>query len=125
MVMTDLDDFAQWRGSVDDRLGRLETKVETEAHLRAAMDKDMGNLHAEFRAQRSMLQALHDTQQDHTARLTRVEDRLVNVEDRLGSVEERLGSVAERLGSVEGALQLVRGGVEAIHGKLDTLLERE
>ena len=60
------------------------------------------DLHAEFRAQRSMLQALHDTRQDHTARLTRVEDRL---------------------GSVEDTLQLVRVGVEAIHGKLDTLLE--
>jgi chromosome segregation ATPase len=106
----DFEDFAQWRGGVDDRLGRVETKVETEAHLRATMDTDMGNLHAEFRAQRSMLQALHDTQQDHTARLTRVEDRLGNVEDRLGSVE--------------GALQMVRVGVEAIHGKLDTLIDR-
>jgi hypothetical protein len=58
-----------------------------------------------------MLQALHDTQQDHTARLTKVEDRLVRVEDRLVSVE--------------GALQLVRVGVEAIHGKLDTLIGRD
>jgi archaellum component FlaC len=120
----DFEDFAQWRGGLDDRLGRLETKVETEAHLRATMDRDMGNLHAEFRAQRSMLQALHDTQQDHTARLTRVEDRLGNVEDRLGNVEDRLGNVEDRLDSVEGTLQLVRVGVEAIHGKLDTLLER-
>ena len=38
----DLEDFARWRGSVDDRLGKLEAKVETEAHLRAAMDRDMG-----------------------------------------------------------------------------------
>jgi chromosome segregation ATPase len=113
----DFEDFAQWRGGVDDRLGRVETKVETEAHLRATMDTDMGNLHAEFRAQRAMLQALHDTQQDHTARLTRVEDRLSNVEDGLDRVEDRLGSV-------EGALQMVRVGVEAIHGKLDTLIDR-
>ncbi len=77
----DLPGFAQWRGSVEGRLGRLEAQIEIE----------------------SMLLALRATQQDHTARLTRVEDRL---------------------GSVEGALQLVRVGVEAIHGKLDTLLER-
>jgi septal ring factor EnvC (AmiA/AmiB activator) len=113
----DLDDFAQWRGSVDDRLGTLETKVETEAHLRATMDGDMGKLHAEFRAQRSMLQALHDTQQDHTARLTKVEDGLVKVEDRLVKVEDRLVNV-------EGTLHMVRVGVEAIHGKLDTLIDR-
>jgi chromosome segregation ATPase len=107
----DLEDFTQWRGSVEERLGTLESKVETEAHLRATMDSDMGKLHAEFRAQRSMLQALHDTQQDHTARLTKVEDRLVKVEDRLGNVE--------------GTLQLVRVGIEALTGKIDTLIERD
>jgi hypothetical protein len=70
IAMTDdFEDFAQWRGSVDEQLGSLGTKVATEAHLRATMDGDMGKLHAEFRAQRSMLQALHDTQQDHTAQL--------------------------------------------------------
>jgi len=82
------------------------------------MGGDMSDLKVEFRAQRSMLQALCDTQQDHTARLTRIEDRLVKVED-------RLGNVADRLGSVESALQLVRVGVETIHGKLNTLLARD
>jgi hypothetical protein len=114
----DLEDFTQWRGSVEERLGTLESKVETEAHLRATMDSDMGKLHAEFRAQRSILQALHDTQQDHTARLTKVEDRLVRVEGRLVRVEDRLGNV-------EGTLQLVRVGIEALTGKIDTLIERD
>jgi hypothetical protein len=31
------------------------------------MDEDMSNLKAEFRARRTMLQALHDTQQEHGA----------------------------------------------------------
>ena len=48
------------------------------------------------------LQALRAAQQNHTARLTKVEDRLV---------------------AVEGTLDLVRVGVEAIHGKLDTLID--
>jgi hypothetical protein len=67
------------------------------------MDFDMGKMQAEFRAQRSMLQALHDTQQDHNRRLTGVEDRL---------------------GNVESGLQLVRVGVEAINGKLDQLIDK-
>ena len=118
----DLADPQQWRDSIASRVGTLEVQVstlvatsKTEARLRAAMDSAMGKLHAEFRAQRSMLQALHDTQQDHTARLTRVEDRLANVEDRLVRVEDRLVHV-------EGELQLVRVGIEAIHGKLDLLI---
>ena len=74
------------------------------------MDFDMGKMQAEFRAQRSMLQALHVTQQDHNRRLTGVEDRLTNVEGRLTNVE--------------GGLELVRVGVEALHGKLALLIDR-
>jgi hypothetical protein len=113
----DLQDPQQWRDSIEARVGTLEATVRTEAHLRATMDFDMGKMQAEFRAQRSMLQALHDTQQDHTRRFTGVEGRLTNVEDRLGGVDGRLTGV-------EGGLELVRAGVEALHGKLDLLIDK-
>ena len=106
----DLADPQQWRDSIETRVGTLEATVRTEADLRATMDFDMGKMQAEFRAQRSMLQALHVTQQDHNRRLAGVEGRLTGVEDRLTNVE--------------GGLQLVRAGVEAIHGKLDLLIDR-
>jgi septal ring factor EnvC (AmiA/AmiB activator) len=112
----------QRQADTEARVGKLEVTVRTEAHLRATMDRDMSKLHAEFRAQRSMLQALHDTQQDHTRRLTRVEDRLTGVEDRLTGVEDRLTGVEDRLANVEGTLQLVRVGVETLHAKLDLLI---
>ena len=73
------------------------------------MDEDMSNLKVEFRAQRRVLQALHDTQQEHTSRLATIEGRLENVEGRLTSVE--------------GTLQKVHVGVQAIHDKLDRLIE--
>ena len=80
----------------------MEVTVKTEAQLRATMDFDMGKMQAEFRAQRSMLQALHDVQQDHTRRLTGVEGELGNIKDRLGNVEgrsrERRGPAHERRG---------------------------
>jgi hypothetical protein len=134
----DLADPQQWRDSIEARVGTLEATVTTEAHLRATMDFDMGKMQAEFRAQRSMLQALHDTQQDHNRRLAGVEGRLtgvegrlmgvegelVNVKDRLTNVEGGLVNVKDRLTNVEGGLQLVRVGVEAIHGKLDLLIDR-
>jgi hypothetical protein len=127
----DLQDPQQWRDSIEARVGTLEATVRTEAHLRATMDFDMGKMQAEFRAQRSMLQALHDTQQDHTRRFTGVEGRLTNVADRLGGVEGRLGGVEDRLTGVdgrltgvEGGLELVRAGVEALHGKLDLLIDK-
>jgi uncharacterized coiled-coil protein SlyX len=134
----DLEDPRQWRDSVGARFGTLEARVaavevtvKTRAQLRATMDFDMGKMQAEFRAQRSMLQALHDTQQDHNrrvrgveGRLMRVEDRLINVDDRLTNVEGRLTGVEGRLTGVEGKLDLVSAGIEAIHGKLDLLIDR-
>jgi hypothetical protein len=33
-------------------------------------------------------QALHDTQSDHTKRLTRIEDKVGNIEGRVGSIEQ-------------------------------------
>ena len=66
----DLEGFGQWRRTVDTRLGTLETRVAEQASLRAQMDEDMSNLKVEFRAQRRLLQALHDTQQEHTTVLS-------------------------------------------------------
>ena len=66
----DLEGFGQWRRTVDTRLGTLETRVAEQASLRAQMDEDMSNLKVEFRAQRGLLQALHDTQQEHTTVLS-------------------------------------------------------
>jgi uncharacterized coiled-coil protein SlyX len=127
----DLQDPQQWRDGIEARVGTLEARasaveatVTTEAQLRATMDFDMGKMQAEFRAQRSMLQALHVTQQDHNRRLTGVEDRLTGVEGRLTGVEDRLGNIDERLTNVAGGLQLVRVGIEAIHGKLDVLIDQ-
>src|SRR5215472_14203155 len=131
-MANDLEDFAQWRRMIEARVGTLETKVGEHAfatrrqeELRAAMDQDMSKLQTEFRAQRGLLQALHDTQSDHTRRLTTIEGRLENVEGRLGSVEGRLGSVEGRLGSVEGTLRMVHTGVEAIREMLDRTLNSE
>ena len=134
----DFQDPRQWRDGIEARVATLETRastveatVKTEAQLRATMDFDMGKMQAEFRAQRSMLQALHVTQQDHNRRLggvenrlTNVEGRLVSVEGRLVNIEGRLENVEGRLENVEGKLDLVSAGMEAIHGKLDLLIDR-
>src|SRR5215471_6527108 len=60
-----LENADHWRDTVEARLGTLETRVGEEARLRAAMDEDISRLHIE----RNLLQALHDTQSEHTATL--------------------------------------------------------
>jgi archaellum component FlaC len=129
------DELAELRDRQDRLEGRvtvLEVTVKKEAALRAKMDGDLGDMKATLNAHTRSLQALHDTQSDHTARLTRIEDRLGGVEDRLGGVEDRLGGVEDRLGGVESdvgnltaQMADVRVGVHAILDLLDANLARK
>jgi chromosome segregation ATPase len=76
-VMTnDLEGFRQWRDTVETRLATLETRVDDQEGLRAAMDEDMSSLKVEFRAQRKLLQSLHVTQQEHTGRFREMDEKL-------------------------------------------------
>jgi chromosome segregation ATPase len=119
------DRFGERQDLFERRLGRLEDTVETQATLRAAMDKDIADVKAEQRAQRALLQAVHDTQSDHTKRLTSIEGRVGNVETRLGNVETRLGNVETRLGQVEEKLGHVHVGVQTIIAVLDRKIDEE
>ncbi|HLH83441.1 MAG TPA: hypothetical protein VKV38_09260 [Trebonia sp.] len=96
----------------------MEATVKEEAGLRAKMDSDLGEMKATLIAHKHSLQALHETQSDHTRRLTRIEDRVGRIEDKVGKVEDRVGRIEEMLGDV-------RVGVHAILDLLDTHLARK
>ena len=122
------DDLARLSGRQDRLEGRvavLEVRVEEGAALQAKMATDLGDVKVTLDAHTRSMQALHDTQSDHTARLTRIEDKLVGIQDTLGGAEDRLGGVEGRLETVEGALTDVRIGVHAIIDLLDTHLARK
>ena len=82
----DLEDSGQWRDSGETRLG-----------------EDLSKLHLE----RDLLQALHDTQQDHTARLTRL--------------ETGLGELRQEVREVQTGFGRVQVGVEAIRDQIRTV----
>ncbi len=75
------------------------------------MDEDMANLKAEFGAHKRLIQAIHDTQKDHTNRLTKLE---------AGVKELRAGQKELRAG-----LERVHVGVEAIRDMLDRNLRSD
>lgn len=105
----DSEGFAQWQDEIEIRVGTLEVTVSTEGRARAQMDKDMSDLKLEFRAQRSMLQALHDTQSEHTAMLREH-----------GEILQEHGG---RLGRLEAGQATILAGVQTIIGLLDKGLE--
>jgi chromosome segregation ATPase len=110
----DLEGFAEWRDTTEARVSRLEVAVETEARARAQMDNDMSDLKVEFRAQRSLLQALAQTQSEHTATLaghTRVLDDHTRVLDdhtrRLIRLEAGMTDVRAKITTVEAGVQTI------------------
>lgn len=107
----DLENPGQWRDTVETRLSTLEAKVEAEARLRAAMDEDLSGA----RADRNMLQALHDTQSEHTATLRQHTELLTQH-------TEHLAEHTEQLKDLQVGQQKVLAGIKAITDKLDTLI---
>jgi chromosome segregation ATPase len=90
------DDLTELRGRQDRLEGRvtvLEATVKEEAGLRAKMDSDLGEMKATLIAHKHSLQALHDTQSDHTERLTRIEGRVGRIGGKVENIEQKLSDV--------------------------------
>lgn len=75
------------------RLNALETRMDSEAGLRAMVDLDQAALTARFDAQDHLLRALAITQSEHTKRLTRLEDGQQRLEGAVGRVEVGLQTI--------------------------------
>ena len=108
----DLDDLAEWRGNIESRVSTLEGTVKTQARVRAQMDRDLSNLNLKLDAQGRLLQALADTQSEHTATLTEHTAILTDHTRRLTRLEA--GQAQLVIGQAK-----VLAGVQAIIGLLD------
>ena len=101
----DLDGLAEWRDNIESRVSTLEVTVKTQARVRAQMDRDMSDLSVKLDAQGRLLQALADTQSDHTAMLA---DHTAVLADHTA-----------RLTRLESGQAKVLAGVQTIIGLLD------
>jgi hypothetical protein len=87
---------------LEQRVTYLEDRVESESGLRAMMDLDQSRIMVRLDAQDRLLQALADTQSDHTARLTRVEDGQQRLEE--GQQQQQL---VESVGTVREGIETI------------------
>jgi hypothetical protein len=101
----DLGGFAEWRDKMEARVSTLEVTVKTEARVRATMDRDMSDLGLKLDVQGRLLQAVAETQSDHTVRLTRLE---------VGQADH-----TARLNRLETGQAKILAGVQTIVGLLD------
>jgi hypothetical protein len=104
-------DHAEEPRDIEARLSRLEAasdahavKISNHGGLLVSMDDDLSKIQVEFRAQRGMLQALHDTQSEHSTQLRR-HTALLN--EHTAILSDHSGQLAE-----------IRVGVQTIIGLL-------
>jgi hypothetical protein len=102
-MTNDVEDSRQWRDTIETRLGTLEVRVEEEARLRAAMDKDLSGV----RVEKNVLQALQDTQSEHTTQLRVLDEKLVKLDKRMqagfGRVHAGVDAIIDLLGGEPGS----------------------
>jgi peptidoglycan hydrolase CwlO-like protein len=126
----DLEGIAQWRDNIETRVSTLEVTVATQVRVRAQMDRDMSDLKVEFGAQRRLLQALAQTQSehtatlaDHTARLIRLEAGQAKLEAGQAKLEAGQAKLEAGQANLEAGMTTVLTGVQTIIGLLDRELD--
>jgi chromosome segregation ATPase len=120
------ENFAGWRDEIEIRVGTLEVTQEAEVRARASMDEDIRSLTVELKVQKKLLQALRETQSEHTATLR--EHTILLVEHSatlrehtviLNNHTERLERLEVGVAKLETGMATVQAGVQTIIGLLD------
>jgi predicted nuclease with TOPRIM domain len=96
------------------RLDVLESRMDSEAGLRAMMDLDQATLTARFDAQDNLLRALAVTQSDHTRRLTRLEGKVDSLEGKFDRLEGKVEGLEGGQRDLQGAVARVEVGLQTI-----------
>jgi hypothetical protein len=115
----DLEGFAEGRDKMEARVSTLEATAKTEASARAGMDQDISAMSLKLDIHSRLLQALADTQSEHTAMLTEHTAMLTDHTRRLSRLEVGQADHTVRLNRLEVGLEKVHFGVQTIIGLLD------
>ena len=114
----DLTTLRNRQDGLEGRMAQLEVTVEREASLRATMDEDLSNNAETLKAHRALLQALHETQQEHTATLA---GHTATLAGHTSTLAGHTATLAEHTATLAD----VRIGVHAILDLLDAHLARK
>jgi hypothetical protein len=77
------------------------------------MDEDLSKIQVEFRAQRGMLQALHDTQSEHSAMLREHSAALTGLRTGQAQLRREMTEVRVGIGTIIGLLTPPDGDEES------------
>jgi chromosome segregation ATPase len=121
------------------RVTTLERTVASEIRERMRMSQDIGEMKdlitKRSEAQRRMLQALGDTQSEHSTllrdirrtvgwmapKLDVIETQVAGTSTRMGILEGQMGALEGRMGTLEGQMGTLEGRMGTLEGQMGTL----
>jgi chromosome segregation ATPase len=124
------------------RVTTLERTVASEIRERMRMSQDIGEVKdlitKRSEAQRRMLQALGDTQSEHSAllrdirrtvdwmapKVDAIETQVAGTSTRMGILEGQVGALEGRMGTLEGKMGTLEGRMGALEGQVGALGNR-
>jgi chromosome segregation ATPase len=111
-----LEEFTQWRHGVEARLCTLEAASDTHAAktgdhrgLLTAMDKDVSDAQAAFRAQLAVLNSVRETQSEHITVLREHTTALTELRAGQGGLRRELTEVRRELTEVRVGIRTIVG----------------
>jgi chromosome segregation ATPase len=96
------------------RVSAVESRLDTEASLRAMVDMDLSTISTRLGAQHRLLLALGQTQSDHTRMLREHSGVLAEHSSVLAEHSSMLADHTQRLARIEDRTERVEAGVQAI-----------
>jgi chromosome segregation ATPase len=119
--MTDTDDWLHWRRGMDGRVGTLEARFKAEAFARAGLEMDVHTLWPKAVEANRLLQALSETQSEHTATLADHTRRLTRLENKVDTLSVDMAGVKRDVGTLKGDMAGLKGDVSGLKGDVSTL----
>ena len=113
---------------VEQRLDAVESRVNSEAGLRAMMDLDQATLTARLDAQDHLLRALAVTQSEHGTQLRKLATDQARLADEQARLAGRVGQLDGKVERLDGKVDRLDGRVERVEAGIHTiisLLERD
>ncbi len=129
--MADPDDLDARLRNVEREVEGLKTEnkelrrdVSAARVLAAGADQDVSNMHAAFRAQTMVLNAMRETQLEHGKRIGGLDQRMGGLDQRMDGLDQRMGGLDQRMDGLDQRMDGLDQRMDGLDQRMDGLDQR-
>ncbi|MCS3878730.1 hypothetical protein GII30_10075 [Gordonia amarae] len=102
----------------------LRRDVSAARVLAAGADQDVSNMHAAFRAQTMVLNAMRETQLEHGKRIGGLDQRMGGLDQRMDGLDQRMGGLDQRMDGLDQRMDGLDQRMDGLDQRMDGLDQR-